>query len=376
LILSDINKYQPKAWSILARSFLSKKIAGTYLFHGRPGLGDWHLAISLAALLNCENPVKSKSDARMVLPCDKCRSCRNIASLNFEGFFFAVPIKTHKKLEQAVELTNEILEIKKAEPFKILSASSYTSIPIAMAREIQKRLAHKPGEGITRVVMFYQMEKMLLASADALLKLIEEPPPETVIVLTTYNPEALLPTILSRSQKIKLDRVPVNVMTDYMKENYDLSENRALLFAGISEGSLGRAVEMIDGEGEKASSRRAVGFLLFKSLFNDQTPVTLSHVVELLNPRDLGEAEELLLFWQSLLRDCSNYNVTSEEDNIVNIDFVPEIKKLSAFFNSPQLIASVVENIKNSLADLRRSVHIQGALMALIIKIKSSIKAA
>ncbi|MDH4157776.1 MAG: hypothetical protein OEW00_10925 [candidate division Zixibacteria bacterium] len=374
MILSDIRQYQRKAWTILSRSYQNRRIAGTYLFYGRPGLGDWHLAISLAGLLNCEAPVKADDGDGLPVPCDRCRTCRQIASLNFEGLLFALPITSHNKLDEATDLTAAVLEEKRLEPFKILSAAASRSIPIAVARDVKRRLSQKASAGVTRVVIFYQMERMLPASADALLKLIEEPPGDTVVILTAINPEVLLPTVQSRAQKIRLDRMPEEAIVKYLEENYGTAEDRAVLLARISEGSLGSAIEMLAVDADDDSSRRAVGLLLFRSLFADRPPDTVAHMIDLLKAKDVGEAEELLRLWQSLLRDCAKYALTGDDSGMVNIDFAPELKRLSKGLWGPPATQLIVENIKNTLADLRRNVHIQGALVALALKIKSHLK--
>lgn len=296
-----------------------------------------------------------------------------VFSLNFESLYYALPIPPHKNFDEAIELTSEILQIKRAEPFRILSSAANTNIPIAVAREIKKSLSRKATERTTRVVLFHQMERMLAASADALLKLIEEPPKDTVIILTAERPESLLPTIQSRAQKVRLGRVPEDAVVGYLTEKYGLSEKRAKLLARISQGSLGRAIDMIEASEEEDSSRRAVGFLLFKSLLLEPSPNVVAHMADLLSSRDRGEAEDLLELWQSLIRDCANYAVCSSEDKIVNIDFISELQKLADYFADPQLAFPMVENIKMTLADLRRNAHIQGALVALALRLKSNV---
>lgn len=368
----DISKLQSKAWANLAKSYESGRVAGTYLFHGREGVGRWALAISLAALLNCEKPNRSDGEKAPLLPCGRCRACRNIFSLNFEGFYFALPIPPHKSFDEAIELTTEVLSLKRAEPFKILAPSANTNIPIAVARDIKKRLSRKASAGTVRLVLFYQMEKMLPASADALLKLIEEPPDNTVIVLIARRPESLLPTIQSRALKVRLSRVPENAIENYLTEKYGLSDKKAALPARLCDGSLGSAIEMTKAHQEEDSSQRAVGFLLFKSLLSDSSPEVVSHIADFLGPRDKGQAENLLVLWQSLTRDCANYAISVNEEEVINIDFLSEIKKLAGCFAGSQLSFRMVDNIKIALADMQRNVHIHGALAALALRVKAN----
>lgn len=364
-----------RAWTILSRSFQSGRMAGTYLFYGPDGVGRWLLSISLAALANCENPQSLNNGRQVVTPCGRCRNCRNVFSLNFEGLHFAVPIPSHKNHDEAVDLTNQVLAAKRAEPFRILSSSAPTNIPISIARDIRRSLSRKAGEGIVRVVLFYQMEKMKTASADALLKLIEEPPQDSIVILVCRKPDSLLPTIQSRAQKVKADKIPPEAIEKYLREKHEVSEVRSKLLARIAEGCVGRAIDMIETGDDDGSSRRAVIFFLFKSLFLNGSADVLAHMDEVLSLRDKGEAEELLRLWQALIRDCVSFAVSGDEDKIINVDFTTETRKLASFFSTPQLALDMVGNIKITLADLRRNVHIQGALMALALKLMSNIRA-
>ena len=369
--------FQSRAWAILSRSFDQGRSAGTYLLYGPEGTGRWLVAISYAALLNCESPQHLGDSPAVTVPCGECRNCRNIFGLSFEGLHIAVPIPPHEnKLDKAIDLTNEWLEARRQEPFKIVSSSATTNIPVAIAREIRKQLSLKASENVKRVVIFYQMERMKTSSADALLKMIEEPPTDTTMILITRNPDSLLPTIQSRSQKIKVDVNPVPVIEKYVRDRYELSESRAALLARISEGSIGRAVDAVDGADEEEVSKRGVALLVFKSLFLDSSPEILSHMNEILNLRDRGEAEELLRVWQLLIRDCAGVAISDDDEDIANVDFKTDIRRLSRYFAHPTLAPKLVEDIKNTLAGMRLNVHIQGALMALALRLKAHITSA
>lgn len=370
----EINLYQPKAWEILSRSFQNKRTASTYLFHGPEGTGRWGLAITFAALINCEKPSKSEND--ILYPCGECPTCRKIFNLGFEGLYFALPLGPHKDLEEAAELTTKLLEEKRNEPFKILSSSTTANIPIDLAREIKRSLSLKGDPGMTRVVIFYEMEKMREQSADSLLKLIEEPPKNTVIIMISRRPEALLSTIQSRAQKIKLSRVPILSGEKYLIEKYGLKETQAKLLMRLGDSSLGRAIELTNDSDEAESSHRAVGFLLFKSLFDDASYATLAHINDMVDTRDRGGADSLLTLWESLIRDCVNYSVLGDETTLVNLDFAPDIKRLSTRFAGSQAAGQMADEIKNTLEGLHRNVHIQGAVTALALKMKSQIGAA
>jgi len=261
----DISRTQPRAWEILARSFASDRLAGTYLCSGHDGSGRWPLCISLAALVNCESPIEDSQG--LPGPCGECRNCHYIFSLNFEGLLFALPIPPHKKTDDAIDLTQEIIQAKREEPFLVLSGAGSRMIPVASARRVKKSLASKAPD-LTRVVLFFQMENMLAASTDALLKMIEEPPADTIIVMTAHRPDALLPTVRSRAREIRMDRIAEPVVAEYLRERYQMPSDRAELLGRLSEGSIGVALNLaLTLEGDAGSWRQA-GFHIFGTLFD------------------------------------------------------------------------------------------------------------
>jgi len=368
----EIHKFQPQAWEILSRSFENKRTASTYLFHGPEGTGRWALAITLAALLNCEKPVKTE----ILNPCGNCPNCRKIFKLNFEGLYFAFPLAPHKNIEEAAEQITELLEQKRNEPFRILASESATNIPIDTARQIKRSLSLRGDAGTVRVVIFYKMEKMKEQSADALLKMIEEPPKDTVLIMIAGRPDALLPTIQSRAQKIKLTRVPPGIGEAYLTEKHSVKQVQAGLMMRLGDFSVGRALELIGNDDDDESSNRAVGFLLFKSLFDDPGYATVEHIVDLVSPRNRAAADELLNLWEGLIRDCLNYSKLGDENQLVNLDFSKDIKRLSNRFSGGQAASRMSDEIKNTLEGLRRNVHIQGAVTALALRLKSHLNAA
>ncbi len=370
----DITKGQADAWTALAGAYAADRVASTYLVHGPEGVGAWALAIEFAALLNCESVQSEISESSDVRPCGNCQPCRAVYDLNFEGLFPVVPIGKHKNLKEAIDLTNETLENKRQEPFCQLDQSSPVSIPIDLAREVRRRLATRPAEGITRVVVFYRMDLMRLASADALLKLIEEPPRDTVIVLTAAQPEALLPTILSRARKVRLKLPPEELLVDYLTRNYQATETAARLAVRVCRRSLGKALGMVAGDTAAGADRRAIGLMLFRGLMLDPEPDLISQMSDLLNFRDRGSAVEMIQLWQSLVRDCAYLAGSGDTLDLVNVDFQSEIESIAPRLADPGVVQRVVETTKNTLADLRLNVHIQPALVAMALKLKKDME--
>ncbi|MBI5266027.1 MAG: hypothetical protein HY851_02230, partial [candidate division Zixibacteria bacterium] len=312
-----ITSAQARIWSIISRSFQTDRFGSTYLICGPEGYGHWPLTLAITALVNCEK-LTNASGAESV-PCGSCRPCRMTAGVNFEGLQVVAPIRSHKKADEAIELTAEFLESRRQEPFCLLDTSSPVTIPIDLAREMKRSLARKASEGIRRVAVFYCMERMKPEAADALLKLIEEPPADTIIILTSEAPDRLSPTVLSRARRLTLDPLPEPFVIDYLTTRYKLSDERARLLCRICNRNLGRAIAMAGAGEDDESSERAVGLLLFKSLFVESSPAMISMMTEFMADADPGRASELVRLWSSLVRDCVAYAGTGRDDDLVNI---------------------------------------------------------
>ncbi len=370
----DIVKGQPKAWSILARAHAASKVASTYLLCGPDGVGAWSLAVEFAALLNCESPKELTPTEGIRRPCGVCRSCHSIFGLNSEGIHPVVPIGTHKNLEEAIDLTNQTLEMKRTEPFQLLDRTKSINIPIELARETKRRLSLRASEGMTRVVLFYHMDDMQWSSADALLKMIEEPPSGTIIIMTSGRPEGLPPTILSRAQKIRLTPLPEEMVVEYLTVNYGASDIAARTASRVSKRSLGRAIAVLPSQEGEESDPRQVGLMLFKSLMSESSVELAEQMGKLLDFRDRGAAQELVRLWQSLIRDCAYYSNTSDETEIVNVDFFPILKQFAPRLGEAAVARRMVEGTKIALADLDLNVHIQPALVAMALKLKAAME--
>ncbi len=367
--LNDIQG-QETARNILINSYNRDRLASTYLFYGEDGLGKWSMALALAALVNCEKHIKDESGL-VIDACGRCASCLQILKLTFPELLFAVPLPPHKSSAEAIDLTLEYLEMKRVEPFRIMRSAKQLTIPINSAREIKRKTAIKPPVGITRLILFYQMDKMLHASADSLLKLIEEPPPRTIIVLTANDPENLLPTIQSRSQKINFRPLDTELIIKRLVDKYNQTEARAGLIGRLAQGSLGRALNLL--EDEDSASLRQTSLLAFKHIFQKDNPSAVATLNEFINPNNRGEAEQILSYWQSFISDLIILNYGKDVSEIVNIDLAAELERLAAVRISSENLDKILKAMKNILLAVKRNVHLRPALTALVLDMKKYI---
>ena len=186
----------------LHRAIQSNRIAGAYLFAGATGVGKEAIAIHFAKSINC---LESGDNA-----CGTCISCRK------------TDVGNH--------------------PDTQVVSPSGAWIRIDQIRELQKRIVYRPLEGVRKIVILREAERMNLEAANCLLKTLEEPPAESVLILLTANLDALLPTIRSRCQIIKFNPLPPNELAVYLNERFHLGEREALSVATLAGGAVGKAL--------------------------------------------------------------------------------------------------------------------------------------
>ena len=199
-------KGQERALEILEHSLNEDKVAGSYLFHGPDGVGKFATAVAFAQAINC-HATKEKR------PCGVCISCQKISQFTHPDLLHIFPfpkpdgnkadisIDGELKTEKILKEYEAFITNKKETPWRDYFFSKNSGIRIASIRMLEHRIRLSPNEAIKKVYIIEQADKMTNQAANAFLKTLEEPPADTVIILTSSKPSALLPTILSRCQK-------------------------------------------------------------------------------------------------------------------------------------------------------------------------------
>lgn len=191
-----------KEIEIIQKALAGGRVAHAYLFCGPDGVGKKLAAHSLACALNCERGG--------VEACRECARCRAIET----GAGFNVTV----------------------------TAPEDGLIKIDKIRELQERLRYRV-EGGRKVAIVDSAEKMMPAAANAFLKTLEEPPADSVIILVTSRVSELLPTIISRCQKLTFRPVAVEVITDFLVSERGMDAADAAAATRLSAGSIARAIE-------------------------------------------------------------------------------------------------------------------------------------
>lgn len=247
----------------LVESLESGRLPQVILVTGLDGVGKQRLGLWLAQLLFCERRTAEG-------PCGGCRQCRLAQALTHSDLHWFVPIprpkagEVGKQVEEAAELLAEAIAARREEPL-YQATDGMAGHPLASARLLLRRAALTPVEGARKVFVVGEAEKLVTQesspeAANALLKLLEEPPSDTWIVLTTPEPERVLATVRSRAVPLRLARLSDEEVRLFATETLKPAPAGAQLDALVrrADGIIGRIVGPGEGRDKATLEARAL----------------------------------------------------------------------------------------------------------------------
>jgi len=310
---------------ILTRVIKTGRLSHAYLFSGLEGIGKRLIAIAFSKVLLC-----SSGDSES---CGECSACIQVDGGNHPDLLMVQPYKG--------------------------------TISIDSIRSIKRELSRKSFAGGYKVCLIDEAEKMNFQAENALLKTLEEPTPDTVIILITGQPYRLLPTVLSRCQHFKFQPLSISSAAALIMERGNIDRQTASLLASLTGGSPGKALELNAEyvkqlrdtwiEHSLSSSRGELQdiFKLAENFCRDKDTIHLK-----LN---------LLRLWY---RDIILCKIYGNSDNLLNNDKADEIASLSSFWSLDKLLRALFW-IEECNQILDRNVNPQLSMEALFLKLHS-----
>jgi len=247
MINFDVKKAQSGIWDVLKKTIINNKIGCAYLFSGPSGTGKEAMAIEYGASINKEyfgndNTMGNASYTRFKI-------------LQHELLKLIIPLPVGKAQKNNLNpldslspddlnlLKDNIIQ-KSSEPFHKIRLPNANRIRINSIRELRKSLYLKSDDIGRKIVLIFDAHLLSVGqaeSANALLKILEEPPQNTTLILVTDNKNQLLPTILSRCQHVDFPMFNREIIKNTLINN-DVDRDSAELFAGIAQGNMRRAL--------------------------------------------------------------------------------------------------------------------------------------
>jgi len=241
---------QEKIKNLLIKSAKDSRISHAQLFLGQEGCGNLALAIAFAQYINCTNKLENDS-------CGQCNSCLKYNKLIHPDLHFVYPVASTKDISKnpvSDDFLQNWREVILENPYLNLN-TWYETIGMENKQgnigkdesvNIIKKLSLKTYEGDYKIMIIWMAEKMNDSCANKILKILEEPPENTLFLLIVESTELLLPTILSRTQILKIPKLSEKEIIDYLVKKYKKDADSIEKAAHLSNGNLARAIKLIE----------------------------------------------------------------------------------------------------------------------------------
>lgn len=331
----------------LAAAVRRGALPGSLLIHGPAGVGRQTLARWLGRLLVCEAPGTTE-------PCGECRSCRLALDLQHPDIHWFFPLPRPKgssspeKLADALEEARfEALTERRRAPLYLPPADEPVGLYLAQVRTLRRLGSTRPAMGSRQVFIVANAELLVPQeaseeAANALLKILEEPPPATTFILTAAEPEALLPTLRSRLLPVRLRPFPESEIRRFVEERTATDPDQARLVARLGRGSIGRALGFLPGDDgpSHAESLRTTARDWVEAVLDDRSVrrYAAAHAQRPSGARGaFGDTLDALGLW---LRDLAAVAAGAEAE-VVNIDGLERLRPLAGRARAEHIPAAI-----------------------------------
>jgi DNA polymerase-3 subunit delta' len=332
MALSDVQGQQ-HAVEALQASLQRQQVHHAWLFHGPDGVGKEFTAVGLTQALLCpEKPW---------VGCGVCATCKRVLGRNHPDVTWLMP--EAEQVQRGIAGRSDF------------SATPSRDIRIEQVRQLQDRLSLRALEGRHKVALFVTAHALNLPAQNALLKTLEEPPRDTVLILISSAPDKLLPTIRSRCAKAAFGPLSVDFIASKVKAEGKKGIDDALArqIAVMASGSLSRALSL----DPKTLERRKETIEAFEQLSPDDASgwIALAEVFG----EDRPTAEAAIDVLQTWFRDVALAQVGAT--GLVNVDLAPLAQDAGTRVSPADLQrrALVLDEAKNAITQRNGSVRLQ-----------------
>jgi len=374
----------------LIQTVKDNRVSHAQLILGPEGSGKLALAIAYSRYLNCENkqdfgenhPSGIIGDA-----CGICRSCLKFNKLIHPDVHFIFPNATTKKVTKNNFSDNFLIEWREfliENQFyvhlnrwyeKLGIENKQGSINVRDCNEINRILSFKTYESEYKIMIIWMVEKLYHSAAPKILKILEEPPEKTLFLLISENHDQILPTILSRTQLIKLLRISDQQIINKLKESNQIDEKTAEFIARHAEGNYAEALKILNNtEDEKFHTELLINWLrscykgaAIETATKSGTVEGLNALVGILAKIGREKQKDFLNYALKISRYCVLINFNQSELVSLSSDEHKFIINFYKFIHS-QNIEDVSEALNKAIYHIERNANPNILFMDLSLK--------
>ncbi len=336
------------------------RLAHALLFTGPRGNGKLPLAVALAHYLLCENRTKNDS-------CNLCPTCVKVNKLIHSDLHFVFPVRKRKGASSdsapvSDEYISEWRDLFIKNPYfsyndwleKLDVENQQPMIYERESAEILQKLSMQSREGGWKTVIIWLPEKMKEACSNKLLKIIEEPPKDTLFILVSEQPDMILPTILSRTQRVEIPKISLADIATALVKRYGLTPEDASRVSQQSGGDWEKAEEMLRVDTDKG---------LFLELFSQLMRIAYARNIREMKRWSeqvaaLGRERQkgLLEYCQRMIRENFIMNFKQNEMVYLSADEHNFSKRFSPFVNENNIFG-IMEELAEAQKHIEQNVN-------------------
>jgi DNA polymerase-3 subunit delta' len=349
------------------------RVSHAQLFEGSMGYGGLPMALAYAQFIACRN----RGDDS----CGTCSSCIKYNKLIHPDLHFVFPVNTTKKIKDK-PVSNDflpqwrkiVLEKKyftEQDWYEFIDIENKQGIISAHeANRILTKLSYKPFESDYKIMIVWLPERLNQTSANRLLKLIEEPPEHTIFILVAENANRILPTIYSRTQRIRFKPLKADEIIASLRE-LNFSEKEIFTASRLSEGNYIQAIQTL--RVSDSTKMNLDNFMLFMRLAFKNDILGLMDWAETIAATGREKQKLFLMSAERLIRE--NFILNKKMDDIVYLGFdeLDWAKKFSVFINENN-VAEIYRQLNICILHITQNGNAKIIFTDLAMKIKELIR--
>lgn len=363
-------------WNNLLNVVSSERLPHALLLHGNDGSGKEAHAIELSALINCN--LRSENGA-----CGNCPSCKKIKSFQHGNIKLILPYPRGKisssndpsirgLTEKNIEKLREMMLEKGKNPYARIEIENARTILINSIREVKKELYMSRIDDGWTVVLIFKAEKLCIpqaTSANALLKVLEEPPEKTIFILVTSEVSAMMDTIRSRCQQIYFPPLSSASIKEVLIKN-NVPENKTKVISNIASGNVRLALDLSENIDELFSDLK----LMIKAFYSS-SPTTWQEVINRTSTLKRRSLNELSYFFRTsilYMRDLHLAKYDSSDDNLIFTNLDTHLRKIIIDYPNANW-NECINILENTFENIQRNGYLPLMITTMLIEIKQQI---
>ena len=365
---------QDKTKALLIKEAKRERISHAQMFLGESGIGKLPLAVAFAQYLLCESPSGKDS-------CGNCGSCNKVSQFVHPDVHFVYPVV--KSAAHKVAVSDDRRDMwntffKENTYFNLNMWQEHlgemgknAQIGVQESKSILKKLALKSYSGKFKIMIIWLPEKMNNSAANKLLKILEEPPEKTLFFLICDTIDAILPTIISRTQTIKIPILKTSEVKLFLEKEHKIPEPQAESISNLTQGNLVEALLMT--KGDVANTAYFESFVKLMRAAYAIDAMALMNIAEELAGLGRENQKNFLKFGLHMFRESLIFNYLGVDNVNVKNQELDFLNKFARFINN-QNISALLEEFDQASYHIDRNANAKLLFSDLVIKLTKLIK--